>query len=158
MTPAINAAKKAKVDHKIHEYKHDPKAESYGDEAAKVLNIEPSQVFKTLLVALNGDQKKLAIGVVPVSGQLDLKAMASALKVKKVVMANPEDAERATGYVVGGISPLGQKKRLPLVLDASASSFKTIFMSAGKRGLEIEMSSLDLLKLTAGTLAPIGKG
>ncbi|MAY41557.1 MULTISPECIES: Cys-tRNA(Pro) deacylase [unclassified Neptuniibacter] len=158
MTPAINAAKKAKVDHKIHEYKHDPKAESYGDEAAKVLNIEPSQVFKTLLVALNGDQKKLAVGVVPVSGQLDLKAMASALKVKKVVMANPEDAERATGYVVGGISPLGQKKRLPLVLDASASSFQTIFMSAGKRGLEIEMSSLDLLKLTAGVLAPIGKG
>lgn len=158
MTPAINAAKKAKVDHKIHEYKHDPKAESYGDEAAKVLNIEPSQVFKTLLVALNGDQKKLAIGVVPVSGQLDLKVMASALKVKKVVMANPEDAERATGYVVGGISPLGQKKRLPLVLDASASSFKTIFMSAGKRGLEIEMSSVDLLKLTAGVLAPIGKG
>jgi Cys-tRNA(Pro)/Cys-tRNA(Cys) deacylase len=158
MTPAINAAKKAKVDHKIHEYKHDPKAESYGDEAAKVLNIEPSQVFKTLLVALNGDQKKLAVGVVPVSGQLDLKAMAGALKVKKVVMANPEDAERATGYVVGGISPLGQKKRLPLVLDASASSFKTIFMSAGKRGLEIEMSSVDLLKLTAGVLAPIGKG
>lgn len=158
MTPAINAAKKAKVDHKVHEYKHDPKAESYGDEAAKVLNIEPSQVFKTLLVALNGDQKKLAVGVVPVSGQLDLKAMASALKVKKVVMANPADAERATGYVVGGISPLGQKKRLPLVLDASASSFKTIFMSAGKRGLEIEMSSVDLLKLTAGVLAPIGKG
>ena len=158
MTPAINAVKKAKVDHKIHEYKHDPKAESYGDEAAKVLNIEPSQVFKTLLVALNGDQKKLAVGVVPVSGQLDLKAMASALKIKKVVMANPDDAERATGYVVGGISPLGQKKRLPLVLDASASSFKTIFMSAGKRGLEIEMSSTDLLKLTAGVLAPIGKG
>lgn len=158
MTPAINVAKKAKVSHRIHEYTHDPKAESYGDEAASVLNIDPAQVFKTLLVALNGDQKKLAVGVVPVSGQLDLKAIAAALKVKKVTMANPKDAERATGYVVGGISPLGQKKRLPLVLDDTASTFTTIFMSAGRRGLEIEMSSIDLLKLTNGVLAPIGKG
>ena len=158
MTPAINAAVKAKVDHEIHEYKHDPGAVSYGDEAARALGVEPAQVFKTLLVALNGDNKKLAVGVVPVAGQLDLKAMASALNVKKVTMANPQDAERATGYVVGGISPLGQKKRLPLVLDRSAEDFKTIFMSAGRRGLEIEMSSGDLLALTKGVLAPIGKG
>lgn len=158
MTPAINAAVKAKVAHQIHEYTHDPKAESYGDEAASALSIRPAQVFKTLLVALNGDQKKLAVGVVPVSGQLDLKAIAAALNVKKVTMANPKDAERATGYVVGGISPIGQKKRLPLVLDDSASTFETIFMSAGRRGLEIEMSSTDLLTLTGGLLASIGKG
>ncbi len=158
MTPAINVAVKAKVEHKIHEYTHDPKAESYGDEAARVLGIKPAQVFKTLLVALNGDNKKLAVGVVPVSGQLDLKAIASALKVKKVTMANPQDAERATGYVVGGISPLGQKKRLPLVLDQSAKEHDTIFMSAGRRGLEIEMSAADLIKLTKGIFSSISKG
>jgi len=158
MTPAINVVVKAKVDHKIHEYTHDPKAESYGDEAARVLGIKPAQVFKTLLVALNGDNKKLAVGVVPVSGQLDLKAIASALKVKKVTMANPQDAERATGYVVGGISPLGQKKRLPLVLDQSAKEHVTIFMSAGRRGLEIEMSAADLVKLTKGVFSSISKG
>jgi len=158
MTPAINVVVKAKVDHKIHEYTHDPKAESYGDEAARVLGIKPAQVFKTLLVALNGDNKKLAVGVVPVSGQLDLKAIASALKVKKVTMANPQDAERATGYVVGGISPLGQKKRLPLVLDQSAKEHDTIFMSAGRRGLEIEMSAADLVKLTKGVFSSISKG
>ena len=157
MTPAINVAIKAKVEHQVHEYQHDPSAESYGDEAARVLGIEPAQVFKTLLVALNGDNKKLAVGVVPVAGQLDLKAVAAALKVKKVTMANPQDAERATGYVVGGISPLGQKKRLPLVLDQSAHDFKTIFMSAGRRGLEIEMSAVDLLKLTQGMSADIGR-
>ncbi|WP_286237226.1 Cys-tRNA(Pro) deacylase [Neptuniibacter halophilus] len=157
MTPAINMAKKAKVAFTVHEYEHDPSAESYGEEAADALGLDPAQVFKTLLVAQNGDNKKLAVGVVPVSGQLDLKAMASALKVKKVSMANPQDAERATGYVVGGISPLGQKKRLPLVLDSSAGNFPSICMSAGRRGLEIEMSAADLLRLTQGTLAPIGR-
>ncbi len=157
MTPAINAAKKAKVAYQVHEYEHDPSAESYGEEAAVALGLDPAQVFKTLLVAINGDNKKLAVGVVPVSGQLDLKAMAAALKAKKVVMANPQDAERATGYVVGGISPLGQKKRLPLVLDSSAESYATICMSAGRRGLEIEMAAADLLKLTSGTLAAIGR-
>lgn len=157
MTPAINAAKKAKVAYQVHEYEHDPSAESYGEEAAVALGLDPAQVFKTLLVAVNGDNKKLAVGVVPVSGQLDLKAMATALKAKKVVMANPQDAERATGYVVGGISPLGQKKRLPLVLDSSAESYATICMSAGRRGLEIEMAAADLLKLTLGTLAAIGR-
>lgn len=157
MTPAINTAKKAKVAYQVHEYEHDPSAESYGEEAAIALGLAPAQVFKTLLVAVNGDNKKLAVGVVPVSGQLDLKAMAAALKAKKVVMANPQDAERATGYVVGGISPLGQKKRLPMVLDSSAESYETICMSAGRRGLEIEMAAADLLKLTSGTLAAIGR-
>ncbi len=158
MTPAINAAKKAKVEHRVHEYRHDPAAESYGEEAALALDLNPEQVFKTLLVACNGDNKQLAVAVVPVVGKLDLKAMASALRIKKVVMANPQDAERATGYVVGGISPLGQKKRLPLVLDNSATQFATIYMSAGRRGLEIEMAAADLVSLTNATLADIGRG
>lgn len=158
MTPAINAAKKAKVEHRVHEYRHDPAAESYGEEAALALGLNPAQVFKTLLVACNGDNKQLAVAVVPVIGKLDLKAMAAALKVKKVAMANPQDAERATGYVVGGISPLGQKKRLPLVLDNSATQFSSIYMSAGRRGLEIEMAAADLVRLTTATLADIGRG
>jgi len=157
MTPAINTAKKAKVKYNVHEYTHDPKAESYGEEAAEAIGIAAERVFKTLLVAINGDNKKLAVGVVPVSGQLDLKAMATALKAKKLTMANPQDAERATGYVVGGISPLGQKKRLPMVLDSSAESFETIYMSAGRRGLEIEMSATDLQTLTGAVMASIGK-
>lgn len=157
MTPAINAAKKAKVKFNVHEYMHDANAESYGEEAAEALGLDPAQVFKTLLVAINGDNKKLAVGVVPVSGQLDLKLMATALKAKKVAMANPRDAERATGYVVGGISPLGQKKRLPLVLDQSALDYPTICMSAGKRGLEIEMAAEDLVQLTTAIIAPIGR-
>ena len=157
MTPAIDAAKKAKIQYTVHEYTHDPKAESYGEEAAHALGIEPEQVFKTLLVSLNGDNKKLAVAVVPVSGQLDLKAMASALKAKKVAMANPQDAERATGYVVGGISPLGQKKRLPMVVDQSAAEQTSVFMSAGRRGLEIEMAPQDLLKLTNAIYAPVGR-
>lgn len=157
MTPAINAAKKAKLNFFVHEYEHDAAAESYGEEAALALGIHPEQVFKTLLVSINGDNKKLAVAVVPVSGQLDLKAMANALKAKKVAMANPQDAERATGYVVGGISPLGQKKRLPMVVDNSAAEYTSIFMSAGRRGLEIEMASDDLLKLTQAIYAPIGR-
>ncbi|WP_420600369.1 Cys-tRNA(Pro) deacylase [Neptuniibacter sp.] len=157
MTPAINAAKKAKVNYNVHEYTHDPKAESYGEEAAEAIGVAAERVFKTLLVAINGDNKKLAVGVVPVSGQLDLKAMATALKAKKLTMANPQDAERATGYVVGGISPLGQKKRLPMVLDNSAECFETIYMSAGRRGLEIEMSAADLQTLTGAVMASIGK-
>lgn len=157
MTPAINTAKKAKVKYNVHEYTHDPKAESYGEEAAEAIGVAAERVFKTLLVAINGDNKKLAVGVVPVSGQLDLKAMAAALKAKKLTMANPQDAERATGYVVGGISPLGQKKRLPMVLDSSAESFETIYMSAGRRGLEIEMSTADLQTLTGAVIASIGK-
>lgn len=158
MTPAINAAKKAKVKFSVHEYSHDPAAASYGEEAAEALGLEFGRVFKTLLVALNGDNRKLAVAVVPVSGQLDLKAMAGALGAKKVAMANPADAERATGYVVGGISPLGQKKRLPLVLDDSAQGYETIFMSAGRRGLEIELAAADLVKLTGAKLAAIGRG
>jgi len=157
MTPAINAAKKARIAYTVHEYSHDPAAESYGTEAADALGQSPQRVFKTLLVEINGDNRKLAVAVVPVSGQLDLKAMATALKAKKVAMAQPIDAERATGYVVGGISPLGQKKRLPTVLDSSAADFDSIYMSAGRRGLEIEMAANDLCQLTSAVMAPIGR-
>jgi len=157
MTPAINAARKARVWYQIHEYFHDPAAASYGQEAADALGQPPERVFKTLLVALDGDARRLAVAIVPVSGQLDLKATATALGAKKVAMADPGDAERATGYVVGGISPLGQKKRLPTVLDASATRFPAIYMSAGRRGLEIEMAAEDLVRLTGALLAPVGR-
>lgn len=156
MTPAIEAAKAAGIVYRVHPYDHDPSAESYGDEAAEALGIARERVFKTLLVALNGDPKRLAVGVVPVAGKLNLKAVAAACGAKKAEMAAAKDAERATGYVVGGISPLGQKRHLPLVLDASAGDFATVFVSAGRRGLEIELAAEDLLRLTGGSLAPIG--
>jgi Cys-tRNA(Pro)/Cys-tRNA(Cys) deacylase len=157
MTPAVNVVKKAKVTYKLHEYEHNPASSSYGEEAAELLNQDVAQVFKTLLVALEGDQKKLAVAVVPVSGQLNLKAMAAALKVKKVVMAEAAAAERSTGYIVGGISPLGQKRALPTVVDDSANSYDSIFMSAGRRGLEIEMSASDLALLTSAVFANVGR-
>ncbi|MCV6590611.1 MAG: Cys-tRNA(Pro) deacylase [Marinobacterium sp.] len=155
MTPAISAAKKARVVFSVHEYSHDPGTPSYGEEAARALGQDAARVFKTLLVEVNGDNRKLAVAVVPVSGQLDLKAMAIAIKAKKVAMASPEDAERATGYVVGGISPLGQKKRLPVVVDNSAAGFDSIYISAGKRGLEIELSANDLCRITGAIQASL---
>ncbi|UTW12484.1 Cys-tRNA(Pro) deacylase [Marinobacterium rhizophilum] len=158
MTPAIKAAQKAKISFQVHEYAHDPAAPSYGLEAADALGQSPLRVFKTLLVALNGDARRLAVALVPVSGLLDLKAVASALGSKKVTMAEAQDAQRSTGYVVGGISPLGQKKRLPMVLDASALAFPSIYMSAGRRGLEIEMAASDLVALTGAVTADIGRG
>lgn len=157
MTPAINAAKKAAIDFTIHEYSHDPGAESYGLEAAEALGVDSARVFKTLLVMLNGDSKRLAVGLVPVACQLDLKAVASAHGAKKAEMAKPADAERATGYVVGGISPLGQKKRLPTAIDASAEGFTTLFVSAGRRGLEIELAPHDLQRLTGALFARIAR-
>lgn len=157
MTPAINAAKKAKIAYTVKEYAHDPNHGSYGEEAAQALGISPDQVFKTLLVAIDGDNKQLAVGVVPVSGSLNLKAIAAALGCKKVTMADPVAAQRATGYVVGGISPLGQKKRLPMVIDHSAQAFERICVSAGRRGLEIELAAVDLAQLTGGQFAPIGR-
>lgn len=157
MTPAINALKKSKVPFTVHEYTHDPAAPAYGLEAAEKLGYPPEQVFKTLLVAMEGDARRLAVGIVPVHQSLDLKAMASALNVKKVTMAKPEDAERATGYIVGGISPLGQKKRLPTVLDASAERQESILISGGRRGLDIELSPQALLALTGGAKAPLAR-
>ncbi|PKF51849.1 Cys-tRNA(Pro) deacylase [Enterovibrio nigricans] len=157
MTPAITLAEKAGISFHVHSYEHDPHNTNFGLEAASVLGQDPARVFKTLLFAMNGDPKKLAVAVVPVSGQLDLKAAAKAAGAKKAEMANPDIAEKTTGYIVGGISPLGQKKRLPTFLDASAEAHDTIYVSAGRRGLEIELSPADLLSLTQGKMATIGK-
>jgi len=145
MTPAINVAKKAKIQYKIHEYEHDPLNSSFGQEAALKLDIKEDQVFKTLLVELSSNE--LAVAVLPVANKLSLKQMASCMKEKKAVMANKDDAQRSTGYLLGGISALGQKKRLKTIIDVSALNFDTIYISAGKRGLEIELNPRDLIKL-----------
>ncbi|MFT5721239.1 MAG: Cys-tRNA(Pro)/Cys-tRNA(Cys) deacylase [Motiliproteus sp.] len=158
MTPAIDCLKRAKIAYQLHSYHPDPGARSYGNEAAEALGIAPEQVFKTLMVSLDGDPKKLAVGLVPVSGSLDLKALGALLGSKKIVMADPLEAQRATGYLLGGISPLGQKKRLPLILDQSAQALTRLFVSGGKRGLEIELCPADLLRLTSGRYGDIGRG
>lgn len=147
MTPAILIVRKAGFSFQTHEYQHNPAISSYGLEAAEALQVEPARVFKTLVVALDGDAKKMAIGIVPVTQQLDVKALAKAVGAKKAEMAEPKQAERITGYLVGGISPLGQKRKLPTVLDDSALSFDTIFISAGRRGLELELCPTTLMEL-----------
>ena len=152
MTPAVQSAKKAGVSHELLSYEHDPGAESYGLEAAHSLNLPAQQVFKTL-VALVDDQPVVAM--VPVAHQLDLKFLARAHGGKKAQMCPADKAQRLTGYVLGGISPLGQKKRLPLYLDESAESLEKLYMSAGRRGLEIAMAPQDLLNLTGGKLAAL---
>lgn len=155
MTPAINLAKKKKISFHIHQYEHDPKAESYGTEAADKLGLEMTQVFKTLVVSTETGQ--LAVCVVPVSHMLDLKKVAKALKCKKVTMADARKVQATTGYVLGGVSPLGQKKALPTLIDSSAKPQETIFISAGKRGLEIELSPQDLQQLTRANFDAIAK-
>ena len=155
MTPAINCAKKAGITFNVHEYQHDPAAESYGEEAAEALGLDPSLVFKTLLVSLTGHKSTLAVAVLPVTHMLSLKAIAKALGAKKAEMADPKLAERTTGYIVGGISPIGQKKALPTVIDSSAEALTTLNVSAGRRGLEIELSPADLAKLTRAIFAPV---
>ena len=153
MTPAIDLANKYKVAFTVHQYQHDPNAESYGDEAAARLGFHANRVFKTLVVELNTGE--LAVGIVPVSGSLNLKALAAAAKAKKAVMADSLKVQRTTGYVLGGVSPIGQRKKLATVIDGSANDFNTILVSAGKRGLEIELSAHDLAILTAATFAEI---
>ena len=153
MTPAINLVKKRKISHKIHEYTHDSNAESYGAEAAEKMGVSESQVFKTLVAKLDG--KTLAVGIVPVSSSLSLKQLAKAAGGKKAAMADPAEVERSSGYVLGGVSPLGQKKLLKTIIDKSAQEFETIFVSAGKRGLEIELAPQDLAGLLRGEFAPI---
>ena len=153
MTPAIALLRKRKVAHAIHEYAHDPAAESFGLEAAEKLGVDPDRMFKTLVVAL--DKGALAVGVVPVSSMLNLKQLAKACGAKKAAMAPPAEVERATGYVLGGVSPLGQRKRLPTVIDASAERFETVYVSAGKRGMDVELAPGDLLGLLRARLADI---
>ncbi|CAM2818631.1 Cys-tRNA(Pro) deacylase [Vibrio mytili] len=155
MTPAINLAKKKKVPHTIHQYEHDPRADSYGLEAAEVLGQDPKTVFKTLLFCLNGEPRNLAVAIIPVDQKLNLKLAAKAAKGKKADMADADIAQKTTGYVVGGISPLGQKKALPTFLHESANELDTICVSAGKRGLEIELAPQDLLLLTRGQFASL---
>ena len=149
MTPAVRAAKKVGIVFKLHEYPHDSqtssKAMSYGEEASILLGVSPDQVFKTLLVTTNTNQ--LAVAIIPVSHQLNLKSVAKAFGAKKVSMADPHEAEKATGYVLGGISPLGQKKRLSFVIDESVNNFATVYVSGGRRGLEIELAPDDLIQL-----------
>ena len=142
MTPAVNFATKLGYKFKLHEYAHDPRADSYGDEAADKLGIVPERVFKTLVVTLSDGN--LAVAVLPVNTQLSLKKVAKALGAKKAEMAQANDVQRATGYVLGGVSPLGQSKRLATAIDISAKDHQTIFVSAGRRGLEIELSPNDL--------------
>jgi len=155
MTPAIDLATKHKIAFKVHQYPHDPNAESYGNEAAIALGLKPRKVFKTLVVELN--TKELIVGIVPVSGSLNLKAIASAAKAKKAIMADKVKVQRTTGYVLGGVSPLGQRKQLTTVIDNSANDFNTIFVSAGKRGLDIELNASDLARLTNASFAAISK-
>lgn len=156
-TPAIQAAERAGIAFELLEYEHDPAAASYGLEAAERLGLEPESVFKTLLVSVEGLVGGLAVGIVPVTSQLDLKAVAQAVGGKRAEMADPRAAERATGYVLGGISPLGQKRQLPTVIDESVILFERVHVSAGRRGLEIALAPGDLVALTGATLAAIAR-
>ncbi|MCB0905892.1 MAG: Cys-tRNA(Pro) deacylase [Nocardioidaceae bacterium] len=153
-TPATVALARAGVAFSLHAYDHDPRAASYGLEAAQALGVEPDRVFKTLLANLDGG---LVVGVVPVTGQLDLKALARALGGARAAMADVAAAERATGYVAGGISPIGQKKKHPTALDETALLWATIFVSGGRRGLDVELATDDLVRLTGAVVAPIGR-
>ncbi len=153
-TPATVALTRAGIAFTAHAYEHDPAVRSYGLEAAEALGLDPDRVLKTLFVEVDG---RLVVGIVPVSGQLDLKAVAAAVGGKKAAMAEPADAERASGYVVGGISPIGQKRRHPTVLEESATVFETVFVSGGRRGLDLELAPADLVRVTEATVAPIGR-
>ncbi|MEP7020803.1 MAG: Cys-tRNA(Pro) deacylase [Pseudonocardiales bacterium] len=151
-TPATALLTRAGVAFTLHPYPHDPRADGFGDEAAAALGVSPEQIFKTLIASVDG---ALVCAVVPVAGRLDLKALAAAVGGKRAELAEPAAAERATGYVVGGISPVGQKARLRVVLDSSARSFATVFVSAGKRGLQVELAPDDLVRHAPAELADI---
>jgi Cys-tRNA(Pro)/Cys-tRNA(Cys) deacylase len=151
-TPATALLTRTKVPFTLHPYEHDPRAEAFGDEAAAALGVDARRIFKTLIASVDG---RLVCGVVPVAGRLDLKALAAAVGGKRAAMADPAVAARATGYVVGGISPLGHRSRIPVVVDASATSFETVYVSAGKRGLQVELAPGDLVRVAGASLATI---
>src|SRR5579875_1517251 len=151
-TPATALLTKSGIAFTLHPYEHDPRAEAYGEEAAAALGVDPARIFKTLIASVDG---KLACAVVPVAARLDLKALAAARGGKRAELADPAAAARATGYVVGGISPIGQKSRLRVVVDASAEAQPTVFVSAGKRGLQVQLAPADLLRASGGRSAVI---
>jgi Cys-tRNA(Pro)/Cys-tRNA(Cys) deacylase len=151
-TQAIAALIRGKVAHTLYPYHHDPTTTAFGDEVVQALGLDPDRVFKTLVAAVDGN---LVVGIVPVSGQLNLKALAAAVGGKKAQMAKVADAERSSGYVAGGISPLGQRQPLPTVIDETAELFDTIMVSAGKRGLQVELAPADLIKLCDAAVADI---
>ena len=153
-TPATVALTAAGIPFTAHAYEHDPANTNFGLEAAAALQLDPEQVFKTLLADVDG---KLVVGIVPVTGKLDLKALAAAVGGKRAEMADPKLAERRTGYVVGGISPIGQKTVHPTVLDETAELYDTIFVSGGRRGLDLGLAPADLVRITDATIAPIAK-
>lgn len=151
-TPATVALTRLGIAFEVRSYLHDPKVTDFGREAAELLGVDPERVFKTLLADANG---KLVVGIVPVAGMLDLKSLAASVGSRRAVMADPSLAERKTGYVVGGISPIGQRTPLPTVLDESAMKFETVLVSGGRRGLDLELAPQDLLRATGGGVAPI---
>jgi len=155
MTPAINILKKAKVDYEVHEYTHDSQNQSYGLEAVEKMGVQESRVFKTLVVS--AESNLFVVAVIPVSSMLSMKLIAKIVGAKRASMADALAVERSTGYVLGGVSPLGQKKKLKTIIDSSAENFSTIYISAGRRGLEIELNPNDLKNLTGGKFMDISQ-
>ncbi|MDR1431104.1 MAG: Cys-tRNA(Pro) deacylase [Propionibacteriaceae bacterium] len=156
-TPATLALAAAGVEFTLHRYQHDPASTDFGHEAAAGLRVDEMQIFKTLVVDIGVSKPQLCVGVVPVAGMLDLKAIAAVLGAKRAVLADPKAAAASSGYIVGGISPIAQKNKLPTVIDETAQLFDTIFVSAGKRGLQVELSPANLAEITTARFADIAR-
>lgn len=156
-TPATQALHRAGIAFTTHPYEHDPAHPSYGREAAQALGLAPAQVFKTLLVRTGERDGDLVVAIVPVDAQLDLKSCAAAAGTKRATLADPALAERVTGYVVGGISPIAQRRRLPTLLDDSALTFETVYVSGGRRGLDVGLAPTDLMTVTGARAAPLAR-